>query len=203
MTYDDLLLVAVGSHAAVFVGALAAYYKFGDRTDVTSKSLQGTDNVLRDMRRAIAAELADWLRPALEESITVSTLIVDPSSASYIERPSRSLDSERFREAVKDFVEVDSGRLADCRTLLTLRKTWCSAAAALSWLLLCLLIWQGAVSAALAFLGRTEVIHFPAGLILWSPGPTVLLAVGVAVCLVVMQVSHDRITALRMRYGSL
>lgn len=186
----------------MFVGALAAYYKFGDRTDITSRSLQGTDSLLRDIRRALAAELADWLRPALEESVSVSALIIDPSSGAYVERPSRPLDSERFREAVREFVEIDSVRLADCRSLLSLRKRWCSAASALSWLLLTLVIWQGAVSAALAFLGRTQVIHFQAGLILWSPGLTLLLAGGVAVCLVTMQLCHDRITDLRMRYGT-
>ena len=192
MKHDDLVLLALGAHAAVFLGALAAYYRFGDRTDITAKSLEGTDAVLREMRMAISAELTDHLRDTLSDSVVVSSIVLDAGASAY-----------RFREAVRDFVEESSEHLAACRSLFVERSKWSRTSRKLSWLLLLLAVWQGLVSGVLAFVDRPAILSIPDRLILLFAVPTALLGLGVVVTLVVMQVSHDRICEIRDQHAAL
>lgn len=203
MKHDDLVLLALGAHAAVFLGALAAYYRFGDRTDITAKSLEGTDAVLREMRMAISAELTDHLRDTLSDSVVVSSIVLDAGASAYVEKPSNSLASDRFREAVRDFVEESSEHLAACRSLFVERSKWSRTSRKLSWLLLLLAVWQGLVSGVLAFVDRPAILSIPDRLILLFAVPTALLGLGVVVTLVVMQVSHDRICEIRDQHAAL
>lgn len=202
MTHEALTLIALGNHAVLLAGGLAAYYKYGDRTDITGRSLQGTEATLTGIRRLIAASLAKSLRQQLEAPPTTSpTIILEASEQAYVERPSNPLDSERFRDAVREFVEGDTASLIDCRNLVRLRDAWLRVSKRLSHILLAFVAYQALVAAALAFVDRTDVYHFADLAILLSAVPTVLLFAASLVCSAMMQGSHNRILEIRHRYA--
>ena len=197
MIHDALTSVALGTHATLLVGVLAAYYKYGDRTEITARGLQGTDATLREIRRKIAASLAD----AVREQLAAPTLILEASTESYVERPSNPLESERYREAVRDFVEGNSSFLIDCRNLTLYRNAWLRAARRLSWILLAFGAYEGAVAGALALVDKTGVFSIPDVAVLLAAIPTALFFLAGLLCLGSMQVDHDRIMSIRNRYG--
>lgn len=203
MTHEALVNVAATTHTAVLLGALAAYYKFGDRTDVLAKSLQGTEQSMRDLRRLIAAELAETLQKDLSSVPTVSTLIVESATESYVERPTSVFAGERYRDSIRRFVEVSSNRLVDCRNLVSLRDAWSRCAQRLSWLILGLVAYEALVAGFLGFLDRTGVLIVPDAVIRWAAAPTVAIAVLCGAYIVAMQRVHDRISEIRLRYADL
>lgn len=203
MTHEALVNAAAATHAAILVAAMAAYYKFGDRTDVIAKSLQGTENSVRELRRYIAGDLAETLRADLNPSSTVATIIVEPSMESYIERPADVFAGERYRDSVRRFVEASTNHLVDCRILVSLRDTWIRWARRLSWLILGLVIYEAVIAGLLALGDRMAVFVFPDAAIKWASAPTVLVAVLIVTHMVCMQRFHDRITDIRQKYADL
>lgn len=203
MTHEALVNAAATTHAAILVAAMAAYYKFGDRTDVLAKSLQGTENSIRDLRRRIAGELADKLRTDLTPSSTIATLIVEPSTQSYVERPTDVFAGERYRDSVRSFVEASSNRLIDCHSLVWLRDRWLRWARRLSWLILGLVVYEAVIAGSLALGDRMGVFVFPDRVIRWAAAPTVVVALLIVGHMVLMLQCHDRITDIRQKYADL
>ncbi len=202
MTHEALTGFALGVHAALLVGVLAAYYKFGDRTEITARSLQGTEAALREIRRLIAADLAAAVREELAAPAAASPIIVlEATKESYVERPSNPFDSERFRDGVRQFVEGSSSSLVDCRNLVGHRDSWIRAAKRLSRFLLTLAAYEGLVAGALAFLDKTEVYQFPDLTVKLAAIPTAICFVAAMISMVQMQISHDRIIEIRHRYA--
>lgn len=202
MTHEALTGFALGVHAALLVGVLAAYYKFGDRTEIIARSLQGTEAALREIRRIIAADLVSAVRQEFTVPATVSPIIVlEATKESYVERQSNPFDSERFRDGVRQFVEGNSGCLVDCRNLVAQRDTWMRVAKRLSRILLMFAAYEGVVAGALAFLDRTEVYQFPDLAVKLAAIPTALCFAAAMICMVQMQITHDRITEIRHRYA--
>ena len=203
MTHEALVNAAAATHAAILVAAVAAYYKFGDRTDVIAKSLQGTEESVRELRRRIAGELADKLKADLTQSSTVASLVVGPKVESYVERPTDVFAGERYRDSVRGFVEAHASRLVDCRSLVTLRDTWIRWARRLSWLIVGLVIYETVVAGSLALVDRMGVFAFPDDLIKWAAAPTAVGAVLILIHMVFMLVFHDRIIGIRQKYADL
>jgi len=203
VTHEALVDGAATTHAAILVAAVAAYYKFGDRTDVIAKSLQGTEDSVRELRRRIAGDLADWLRKDLAQSSTVANLILGPATQSYVERPTDVFAGERYRDSVRSFVEASMNRLVDCRSLVSLRDEWIRCARHLSWLILGLVAYEALVAGSLALIDRMGVFTFPDAIIKWAGAPTAVALVVLLVQMVVMLRLHDRITDIRQKYANL
>ncbi len=202
MTHAELVGVAGGIHAAILLAALAAYYKYGDRTEMYAKSLQGTDNLLRLLRQGIATELTDSLAPLLANPAPVSR-VIGFGVESYGERPANPLSSEAYRERVQEFVETQSGAMVDCRSLVLLRSAWCFWAKFLSWALLSLIAWQLVTAGVLGLLDRIAGVPVPESMIRWAGAVT---ALGIVACLFPLPFllhRHDRIHELRTRYDRL
>jgi hypothetical protein len=203
VTHEALVNAAAATHAAILVGALALYYKFGDRTDVIAKSLQGTEESIRELRRLIAGDLAETLRADLTPTSSVTTLIVEPANQSYVERPADMFVGERYRDSVRQFVEIGMNRLVDCRNIVSLRDTWIRWARRLSWLILGLVVYELVIAGLLALGDRMGVFVIPDPAIRWAATPTVVLAVLIVTHMAWMHRFHDRITDIRLKYADL
>lgn len=201
MNHEALVNIAATTHAAILLGASAAYFKFGDRTDVLAKSLQSTDDTMRELRRLIAQDLAETLQSDLSQTTVVSTIILDTTTEAYIERPANIFAGERYRDSVRRFVEESTNRIVDCRGLVTMRHAWSRSARRLSWILLALVCYQAVVAGALAFLDRTEVVIFASAAIKWAAAPTALMICLAGLSLARMLRTHDRISEIRERYA--
>jgi hypothetical protein len=198
VNHDALVGIAATAHAAVLLGALAAYYKFGDRTEIVARSLRGIDDTLRELRRLIAADLADALREDLIEDASVAAAV---TAHAYVERPAPLFASERYRESVREFVERSTSRMVDCRSLVLGRDAWSRAASRLSWTLLTLVGYQACVAGLLVFLDKTGVVQFPDSLVIWAAAPTAVLILSCGLWLVLVQRKHDIISDIRQRYA--
>lgn len=200
MTHLELTRVLLGSHVAVLLVAITAYYKYGDRTEVLKNSLQGTDNVLEHMRRRISVGLAEKLRPVFSaDPKAVITSILDQSGNPYSEIVISPVGGEEYRDALFDYVENAPEVLVDYRSLILARNAWCKWVKSLSWSILFLLFWQ-ALIVLLGFLESIDQISLSDTAIKHSTYVTALLG---AICLIVLMPiihNHDTIIEYRRKY---
>ena len=197
MTHNDLVNLCLSYHTPVMVAVLAAYYKYGDRTEIFRKSLQGTDATLTRLRQKIAVELEKKLQPIFENSGTMSVLLIPES---YTERPANPVGSEVYRESIRDFLDTSSEAVGDYRTLYIARRRWCFWAKFLSWSLLVLLGWQFVVVGSIMFVDKVGGIPISDWLLKWSALPSGLVMVCCLTSLPCMLRCHDVIIDYRMRY---
>lgn len=85
-------------HAALFAGALAALYKYGDRTDLAKKSLDGTKEALDGLRAYLGRALAEAVKPTVQRILAEQR---DPDAVL------EELRGENFQDAVSTFVTRD------------------------------------------------------------------------------------------------
>jgi hypothetical protein len=195
---NDIINLALTFHASVLACAIAAYYKYGDRTEVFSKSLQGTDLVLVRIRQKITEDLTKSLKPVFESAGSVPTLIV-PDSV-YLERSLNPVGSERYLEGIREFVEHSSDSLSTYRSVFLARHGWCVWARVLSWSILILAIWQAAATGFIAFGCTLGEIQVPSWIIKASFLPTALASFSCFSALPFLLFHHDRISGFRERY---
>jgi len=200
MVHEELVLVALGVHAAALVGAVAAYYRYGDRTELFARSLHGMESMVRQMRQQIGADLEDRLRPIFENPGAMRPPILGQDGNTYIEQAANPVGSEGYREAVREFVEKQAGTISDFRSLLLAKAAWCFWARFLSWAILGFLTWQLAAVGALAFLDRIGGLALPEWSIKWSALPTSLCVLACLVPLPMLLRNHDRVTDYKQRY---
>jgi len=163
MTHQDMLNITLSVHGAVFVGAIAAWYKYGDRSDVLAKSLEGTDNLLRKLRILISSDLSKHIREVLSTVPANPQAILGPDgkNAIYTEKVSNFLESEAFRQAIGDFVSSGANVISDYRVLARARASWCFWARLLSWSILAIIILQAVFLAAHGFIDKILGNHLP------------------------------------------
>ncbi len=199
MNYFEILDFILKVHGTVLGAAILAYYKFGDRTDLYSKSLSGSDSILEQVKKEISISLGDSLKRVIKESEIVKP-ILNFKGNWYREDLVIPLESEEFREVIYDFVE--KGCLVKYKILIESRYSWCKWFKILSWTILFLLIWQ---VIALIFTGSIRIFqpNFPNWVVISSVIPTVF---GVLCCvleLIPILQNHDKIIKYREKYYGL
>ena len=144
MTHEDLLNITLQVHGAVLLGALAGWYKYGDRSDILAKSQEGTESLLSKLRMMISRDLTDAIKTVLATVPSNPQLILGPDGKNpvYSEKVSNFLESERFRQAVRDYIDLEADAISDYRLLMHARTNWCLWARVLSWSILALIILQ-------------------------------------------------------------
>lgn len=202
MTVPDLAGTLLACHGAVLLGALTAFYKYGDRSESFRSAMQATDDLLTTMRRRVSAELAEHLYPVFDDPQTVPSPILGRDGNSYVERPVNPVRSERYRQAVSDFIEGSARALVDYRSLCAARESWSGCRRSLSWAVLVLAMWQ-AGSACMSLLTALGGLLWPDDVLLWTLIPTMLLIGFCFCCLVLTLRDHDKITSIRERYNDL
>jgi hypothetical protein len=144
MTHAELLRIALSVHVAILAGSVVALYKYGDRTDVLAKSLAGMDSVLSKLRMIISDDLLATIKGCLSTVPTNPQLILGPDGRNpvYSEKVANFLESDTFRQTVRDFIDLRVDRISDYRILVRARDNWCFWARKLSWSILLLTILQ-------------------------------------------------------------
>jgi len=144
MTHAELLNIALYVHGAVLLGSLAAFYKYGDRTDILAKSLAGIDSVLSKLRMLISDELLTTIKKGLSTVPTNPQPLLGPDGKSFVytEKAVNFLESDSFRQVVRDFIDRRAERISDYQALMRARSKWCLWARVLSWSILLSIILQ-------------------------------------------------------------
>lgn len=117
----------------MLVGAIAAYYKYGDRTEITDRSLKRTKEAVDGLRAYISRALAEAVRPTVERIVANA-----PSAESALEE----VRGESFLNDVSTFVNRDIEEILLYRSLLNAREGWSRWARRISWGIFALLIIQ-------------------------------------------------------------
>lgn len=199
MLHQELVNLALSVHGSVLLVTIVAFYKYGDRTELIEKGLRGSDSVFAEIRRRIATELVDVLEEYFQPSQSAPT-ITSGQDPAYFERTTKPVQSEGFRETVRDFVENHSVVMADYRNLLNARDQWCNWARFLSWTLLALLLVEVAIVGVLGFVDKLAGYALPDWSIQWSWVPVVLFVAAAVLPLPFMLRKHDIMTKCRIRY---
>lgn len=204
MTHETMANTVWGVHGALSLVVLAAFYRYGDRSETFSKSLQGADSLLTKLRRKLSSDLADHLTPFVTtiQQKAVASPILDPHGEGYSERLPALAESEEFRESLQKFIEGDGHVLVDYRSALTARHSWCFWAKALSWCLLTTLVWLFSVAGLVFLFEKVFEIRVPDVMLTLS---WVITLVAVLSCLLPLPLqlrSHDKLCHLRMLHDS-
>jgi hypothetical protein len=103
---------------------VAAWYKYGDRTDLAKKSLDGTKEALDELRAYLGRALADAVKP------TVQRILAEQGGPDAV---LEELRGENFQDDVSAFVTRDLDEMISYRILVHERKHWSAWAQRLSW----------------------------------------------------------------------
>ena len=106
----DVVAWALGIHGVVLPFSLAGLYRYSDRSDLFTKSIGDTDELLARMQRRVATAIEDELAPVFDRA-EGEPQIVRPDG--YSERPANPVRSDAFQEAVRRFVHSDAPALVD------------------------------------------------------------------------------------------
>lgn len=203
MTHAELLNIALSAHGAVFLGSLAAFYKYGDRTDVFAKSLEGTNSVLSKLRMMISDELLTAIKGCLSAVPTKPKLILgSDGNAVYSEDAAYFIESDSFRQVVRDFIDLRAERISDYQVLMRARSKWCFWAKVLSWSIWLSIILQ------LVFLITHGFVDYVLGHSLPNWGIYATLAISGFVVLFVicllpfLLLNHDVILQQKVKYDA-
>ncbi len=204
MTHETMVATVGSVHAATALVVLAAFYRYGDRSETFSRSLQGAESLLTKLRRKLSSDLADHLTPLVTsiQQKAVASPILDPHGEGYSEKPPALVESEEFRESVQKFIEGDGYVIVDYRSALIARQSWCFWAKALSWCLFTTLAWLVLVAGMVFLLEKLFQIGVP-DVILTSS--CIITLIGILSCLVPLPFqlrSHDKLCHLRMQHDS-
>ncbi len=194
-------------HSALFAVAVGAFYKYGDRSEVFAKSLEGSDRLMRKMRIMISSELREELVRLFENSESVPNVLLAPdgspySDGTYSEKVTRVFRSEAYRECLHSFVEENSHVLADYHLVYVARTTWLAWMRRLSWAVTGLLCWQAVMCLAFGFCEvKQSVIPRPISELSFVPSG-ILIALALS-CLPFILRNHDRIMEARLKYDDI
>ncbi len=204
MDHTSLVKTALGIHAPIIVAALAAYYKFGDRSQLFERSLRGADAMISSILARAAGELAEVLRPLFSPpSVVPTATLLTADGAVYSETATDPTSSERYLESLRTYTLGSSERLADYRRAVDWRRSWCGWSRRLGWVLLALVVWEAVVLGSLAL---TEWLFAKALLdssIQLSILPTIVLVFITFLCAAGLARRHDQLMRLREKYDPL
>lgn len=193
MEHAELVNLALGVHGSVFVGSLLAFYKYGDRTETTEKSLRGTTGLLEDIRNKIELSLTEHLRIVFERAESTPTVTLDNNSSTYIETLTNPTGSEAFREEIADFLADEVTTVADYVEVRKFKCNYCLWSRRLSWSIVFLIIWQALCCGSFLIIDIFGGYTLPDWSFLVLSSPTILLFVLAIIAIVFLMLEHDRI----------
>lgn len=199
MDHKELVNLLLSVHGAIFLTSLVGFYKYGDRTEIMSRSLHGTEGLLASLRMRLSDALAQKLKLTFQDASTQPTILLTPDVA-YTEKPTDPVESESYREAFREFIEAHQSQLVDFRSALLARDYWCRWARRLSWGILSLMIWEAISVGALALVDRVGGVVIPDVVVKLSVVPSVVVVTALFVALGAMLHQHDIINEKKLAH---
>jgi hypothetical protein len=178
----------VTCHGALLVAAVAAFYRYGDRTDVTDKSLRGTNEALEGLRAYLSRALAEAIRPTIERIIGNAV----PAEAALLE-----MRGESFQDDISSFVNSEIEEILSYRNLLHARKCWSAWSHRISWALFTLLVVEGLFAGYFGIVAKVMNRNVTPMVFFVTLGISVLVVGFCLICSGAMLYHHDRICDYR------
>jgi len=200
MTHSQIVSSILSVHGAILIGAIGAFYKYGDRSTLFAASLAGVDATMRRIRRKIANDLATHLHPLFESPGSDPSPIITSNGGSYSERRVNPVGSESYGESIRDFLEREQAAMVDYRLLVTAKTSWCFWARCRGWLILILLLWETLAVTLLGGIDKTFGVEVAEWLVSWPVIPAALMVFGFFAISAAVMRQDDRILRIKERY---
>jgi hypothetical protein len=184
----DLISWALGAHGVILPLSLVALYRYSDRTDMFAKAVGDMEGLADRMRAGITSALEDELNPVFEQAEGEPRTV---TMEGYSERPTNPVGSDRYRQALRRFIDANAKALVDYVCVGHAKKTWCLWARFLSWAVLSLAFWQAICVAILGVAGKLIALEIPETAVKLSFLPSALLIVLFFLCQGVLLRQHD------------
>lgn len=133
-------------HGAAFVGAIAAFNKYGDRTEQADKSLRSTKDALDTLLAYLGSTLAERLKPTISRILANATQATGTIKEFKAETIADEFNGEAFHNDVSSFVNSEIDELLSYRNLVEARDKWKKWAKRISRGVLVLVILEGALT---------------------------------------------------------
>lgn len=192
---QEILKWSLGVHAVILPLALAAFYRYSDRSDLFNKSVGDIDELLARMRRGVTSALEDGLGPVFERAQSEPRIVLPTS---YTESPTNPVGSAAFQDALRQFMEQNVRSVVDYGRTFRAKASWSKWARVLSWAMLALAFWEALCFGILAI----NLINgdFSDRVPTWSFSLTAGLIALFFVCQAMMLRHHDVIYESKTRY---
>lgn len=187
----DLLTWTCGIHVAILPFALLGLHRYTDRSSYCSKFLDDTNKFLLQLRSSVTRSLDSFISPVFDRSVSEPRII---TTEFYAERQINPVGSEAYRQALRAFIDSDSGPLADYGFIFRARNRWSKWARVLSWIVLSLALWEAVCAAVFGVLGKLIGVQIPEIIAKSSFAPTAILVFSVFLCLGMMLHYNDIIS---------
>ena len=200
MTSSEAAALALKVHGAVWLAAVAAYYKYGDRIDLFDKALRGNRRLREAVRDNVATDLSKQLQPVIRNATSATSPVLDVDG-SYIEHAADITESEQFYQAIRDYVSLSAGSLLDYRLVLETADCWRKWAHRLSRSILVLVILETLMIAGALLVSVTvDRSRIAMPWFLASLALTCIIVVSLLWCLCAVHTKHGMMVDLRERY---
>jgi hypothetical protein len=195
---------SLGVDGAALLAYIAAFYRYGDRTEVYRNSLSGTRDLIVEIERQIAFELAVRLKPVFSGDIppVIEVVLFQADGSLSREVTVNPVGSEKYREAVLDFVLSQNDAMIAYRIVTLCRNRWVRWARCLSWSLLAGIVMHGIFAFALIGVRLADLGTMPKWWLQAGCASSLCLFIFVLFCVASMMRSHDQIQHYRRVYGS-
>jgi hypothetical protein len=184
----DLISWALGAHGVILPLSFVALYRYSDRSDLFAKAVGDMEGLSDRMRAGITAALEDELNPVFERAEGEPRTV---TMVGYSERPTNPVGSDKYRQALRRFIDGNARALIDYVCVYHAKNTWCRWARFLGWAVLSLAFWQVVCVAILGIAGKLIMLQIPETAVKLSFLPSTLLIVLFFLCQGVLLRQHD------------
>jgi hypothetical protein len=179
----DLMTWALTAHTVILPAAILGFYRSSDRSDRFAKSVGIKDDQLSKMRSVITCALEDHLEPVFLRADSEPILVLPDA---YRERAVNPVGSERYREALRAFIDANIPTVAEYGRACRAKRQWHRWAIRQDCLTLGLVIWEiicvGLLGSAEP-LFKLQLSDFVTKI---TFGPTILLIISFVVCQIIL-----------------
>ncbi|MDQ1639255.1 MAG: hypothetical protein QOF62_2594 [Pyrinomonadaceae bacterium] len=200
MIRDQLVTAILAFHTGVLLSAVVAYLKYGDRTELFRKSLEGTNTTLESILRSVSIDLETRLNVVFAVQDEPQHVVLRPDGNEWSDKPVSPVGSEKYREAIRDFVISSNQGLRDSLYLTQARDAWCRWAKRLSWLMLGLVCWE-LIASSFVWSEKIFVLNLADWLMKFSASITAALILAILVNVGFLQHYHSNILDQRQKHG--
>jgi len=210
MDAPNLVALGLTAHGAVALVVLGGGLpRYSERADVHAKAVQETEDLLLKIGLRITSRLEDALSELFrEDEAGAPTIIIggeatEPPTPSYSERVASPLGSDRFREAVRGFMESNLEPIIHYKAISDAHDKWCRWAQGRRWGVYLLALWEVLCAGTLGVLGSIAGWGVTERQVVWSFFPTSALVLWFFMSEFMLIRQQDVIDDRRNRYKGL
>lgn len=138
MTYEAFIKLVCVIHLAILASAFTVFIKFSSLSSGFRSWRNDVEETLKNVKRSLAINLGEKLKPILANAGTTTTAILD-ASGSFGEKAVSPTEGEDYRNALFEFINDKAQEMAQYRSLLLSHKAYSFWAIYLSCTLLILM----------------------------------------------------------------